>query len=353
VQLKSIFHPTLLVVAVVYGVLRHLAALASLAGFLMWFMITLSLFRYSYHVLHEVARGRTNLGAPDIESTNPVGELAFAMHGALFTLSPVMFILMPRIIGEGPLAEFIRAAGLLVVLGAFPASVALMAMTRNITAALNPASILGVIRVVGLRYALLLLWCGAIVYVAGNASDALRSGFLTPFLAEVIGVWAFLALFVVVGMGIGERSAEFGFQLDEDVRRGHVEGDRHRIWQSTLDRAYASIRSGFVSEGYGTIKQLIAAERDSLDVYQWTFNKMLDWEDRTHAVELARLFVVRLVDEKKHRAALALVDQCRKLSPGFAPPPDTLAALSAYARTIGRPRLAEELAAVSPRAPTP
>jgi hypothetical protein len=108
-----------------------------------------------------------------------------------------------------------------------------------------------------------------------------------------------------------------------------------------------------VTESYSTIKQLIASERENLDVYQWVFNKMLDWEDPRHAVELARPFVVRLLEEKKQRAALALVDQCRKLSPDFAPPPDAREALSAYARTIGRRRLADELAAVSPRAPTP
>jgi hypothetical protein len=319
----------------------------------MWLIITLSLFRYAYHVLNEVARGRTaHLSPPDIESTNIVGEFVLVMHCALYTLAPVMFVLMPRIIGEGALAELIRTVGLLAVIGTFPASVAIMAMTRNIETALNPVSIARVIAVLRSRYVLLLLWCAVIIVITSYLEGRLASGYLTAFVAESIGVWGFLALFATIGVAIGEHSAEFGFQVEDEIREQRSRGDREREWQSSLDRAYASLRSGFVTEAYGTLKQLFASERDSLDVYQWVFNKMLDWEDPMHAVELARLFIVRLVAEKQHRAALALVDQCRKLKPDFVPPPDALEALSVYARAIGRRRLAEELAAVSPRAPT-
>ena len=52
---------------------------------------------------------------------------------------------------------------------------------------------------------------------------------------------------------------------------------------------------------------------------------------------------------KREQNALALIDQCRRLSPSFAIPPEA-AALSDYARAIGRPRLADELAAAAPRA---
>jgi hypothetical protein len=276
------------------------------------------------------------------------------MHATLFTLLPIMFGLMPRIIGEGPLAELIRTVGLIAVAVAFPGSIALMAMTRNIATALNPVSIAKVAGVLRFRYALLLLWCAIIGLLASYASAELAGGYFSQFVAQAIGVWAFLALFAVVGIGISAHSADFGFQSEDEIREQHAEDDRYRAWQSALDRAYTSIRSGFVAEGYATLKQLIAIERENLDVYQWLFNKMLDWEDRSHAVELARPFVARLLSERRHRAALALVDQCRKLSPGFAPPPDALEALSAYARTIGRPRLAEELgAAPNPRAPIP
>jgi hypothetical protein len=316
-------------------------------------MITISLFRYAYHVLHEVAHGRKYLTAPDLESTNPVGEISHALHATLFVSAPVMFFLMPRIIGDGQLAETIRAVGLLAVLAAFPASIATMGMTRSLAAAVNPLSIVSVMRVMGSRYLLLLAMCAAIVLLAGFASVQLERSFLARFLAEVVWVWSFLALFALVGSAIRAHSAEFGFLGIDELREQRVVDDRHADWQRSMDRAYASIRSGFLTEGYGTIKQLIEREGGSLDVYQWVFNKILDWETPQHALELAQPFLIGLVRERKHGAALALLEQCRKLSPGFAPPAEVVAALSAYARTIGRPRLADELAAVSPRAPTP
>ena len=56
---------------------------------------------------------------------------------------------------------------------------------------------------------------------------------------------------------------------------------------------------------------MIAAEGDSLEVYQWVFNRMLDWQEQKFALDLARRFVVRLIEEKREPAALDLIQQCR------------------------------------------
>jgi hypothetical protein len=185
---------------------------------------------------------------------------------------------------------------------------------------------------------------------------------------EIIGVWGFLALFALVGSAIRAHRADFDYHDVDEIRAQHAEDDRRRAWHSAVDRAYASIRSGFVDQGYNTLKQMIAAEGDSLEVYQWVFNRMLDWQEQKFALDLARRFVVRLIEEKREPAALDLIQQCRRLSPTFEVPPEIAAKLSAYARAVGRPKLAEDLAAaaassaaassaatpaVNPRAPTP
>ena len=345
------FNSTILLVAIVYGVVLRIALAAKLFGFLLSFMIALSLFRFAYHLLHEVALGRAYITPPDLESTNPVGELSFALHGALFTLSPVMFVLMPRVIGEGAAAESIRALGLIVVLGTFPASVAVMSMTRNAAAALNPVAIGSVVRVLRFNYVALLAWCCAVAAIAALASSLLGGGL--GIIDEIISVWGFLALFALVGSAIRAHRAEFDFRDLDEIRAQHAVDDRQRGWQRALDQAYASIRSGFVEQGYATIKRLLAAEGDNLDVYQWSFNRMLDWQEKKYAIDLAKRFVVRLVGEKRERAALDLIVQCRRVSPTFEVPPEVAAQLSAYARALGRPKLAEDLAAFSQRAPTP
>jgi hypothetical protein len=345
------FNSTILFTAAVYGFVLWIASNARLFGILIGYMITLSLFRFAYHVLREVALGRKYITPPDLESTNPVAEASLALHATLFILLPIMFYLMPRIIGEGATAEYIRAVGLFVVLGAFPASVAVMAMTRNPAAALNPVAIGAVIRVLRFNYVALIVWCCLAAAVAELASALLGGGI--GVVDEIILVWGFLALFALVGSAIRAHRADFDFRDVDEIRAQHAIDDRHREWQRALDQAYASIRSGFVEQGYNTIKRLLATEDDSLDVYQWLFNRMLDWQENKYALDLAKRFAARLLEQKRDREALELVVQCRKLSPTFDLPSDVVAPLSAYARTIGRPRLAEDLAALSPRAPTP
>lgn len=345
------FNSTLIVVAVVYGVLSRIAAVMGIAGILMDAMLLLSLFHFANHLLREVALGRKYITPPDLESTNPVGDPSFLLHGALFGLSPIMFLLMPRIIGEGVAAESIRAIGLTVVLGTFPASVALMGMTRSLPAAVNPVAIGSVIRVLRFDYLKLIAWCAAVVAVAALASALLGGGL--GIVDEIIGVWGFLALFALVGSAIRAHRADFDYRDVEEIRAQHAIDDRHREWHRALDQAYASIRSGFVEQGYTTIKRLLAEEGDSLDVYQWTFNRMLDWQEKKYALDLAKRFAVRLVGEQREREALELIVQCRRLSTTFEIPPEVAAPLSAYARTMGRPKLADDLAAVSPRAPSP
>jgi hypothetical protein len=260
----------------------------------------------------------------------------------------MMFLLMPQIIGPGAAAEYIRAIGLIVVVGTFPASIAVMAMTRNAGAALSPVSIAAVIKVLRLDYLLLLGWCAAILGLSALASALFGGGM--GIIDNIIDVWGFLALFALVGSAIRAHRADFDYADVDEIRAQHAEDDRRRAWYSAVDHAYASIRSGFVDQGYNTLKQLIAAERDSLEIYQWVFNRMLDWKEQKFALDLARRFVIRLVEEKHEQAALDLIQQCRRLSPAFEVPPETAAKLSAYARSVGRPRLAEELASAAANA---
>jgi hypothetical protein len=380
---KPIFNSTLLITAVIYGFVLWIAAHGNWVklgpgwiglgpGFLVGLMITLSLFRFAYHVLREVALGRKNITPPDLESTNPVGETSLALHAALYTLLPIMFLLMPQII-VGPAGEYVRVLGLVLVVGTFPASVAVMAMTHNSAAALSPMSIGAVIKVLRTDYVLLLGWCGAVALLAGLASALFGGGI--GIVDDIIATWGFLALFALVGSAIRAHRADFDYHDVDEIRAQHAEEDRRRAWQSAVDRAYASIRSGFVDQGYNTLKQLLAAEHDSLEVYQWVFNRMLDWQEQRFALDLARRFVVRLVEEKREPAALDLIQQCRRLSPTFSITPDVASKLSVYAGSTGRPKLAQELASlatataaapsdavsaattavaeVNPRAPTP
>lgn len=334
VRFSALANPTVIVTAIVYGFLLTLAGVAGLMGLLLRILITLSLFRYGYAALRHVANGWNHFPPPDIESTNPFGEFTVVFHAALFGSLLFLFATTPLI---DPL---LRTTLLFVVAAVFPASAAIMAMTRSAGAALSPAGLASLIGDLGADYAKLL-----VVSLLLSAFTAFTSGvpwYLGVF-AEMVAVWTTLALFLATGATLRAHRDELDLMEGLDDAEQRAERDRHTQWQKVLDRAYASVRSGLPAEAYRTVKELIQSEGDSLEIYQWTFNGMLAWDDVRHAAMLGERFAARLWAAGRKFDALELAQRCRKLSPSFVPPAAFTTELAKYARELGRHGLADDL----------
>jgi hypothetical protein len=156
-------------------------------------------------------------------------------------------------------------------------------------------------------------------------------------------------LFLATGAALRARRAEFDLVEALDDTEQREERRRHADWQKTLDRAYASVRSDLPAQAYRTIKELVTSEGDSLEIYQWAFNGMLACDDPKHAAMFGERFAARLWEAGRKVDALELAERCRKLSPSFVPPAAFVAELSAYARSIGRHRVADDLASLTAR----
>jgi len=334
VKFSALANPTVIVTAIVYGFLLKLAEAAGIAGLLLRVMITLSLFRYGYIVLRNIANGWNHFPPPEIESTNPFGQFTVVFHAVLF--GTLLFLLATTPFIEGP----VRWVLLVIVASVFPASAAIMAMTRNAGAALGPAGITNLIGDLGGDYLKLL-----VVSLLLSAFMSLATGlpWYLAIVTEMVSVWGYLALFLATGATLRAHRSDLDLMEGLDDAEQREERERQAQWQKTLDRAYASVRSGLPAQAYRTIKELIESEGDSLEIYQWTFNGMLAWDDPRHAAMLGERFAKRLWDEGRKIEALELAQRCRKLSPSFVPPATFTTELAAYARELGRHRLADEL----------
>jgi hypothetical protein len=335
VKFSALANSTVIVTAIVYGFLLKLAMAAGLAGLLLRLLITLSLFRYGYTVLRHVANGWNEFPPPDIESTNPIGQFTVVMHAVLF--GTLLYLLATTPFVDGPLRW-----GLLVAVSAiFPASAAIMAMTRSAGAALSPAGLAGLIGDLGADYLKLL-----VVSLLLSAFTALTSSWpwYLGIFAEMVYVWTILALFLATGATLRAHRDELDLLEGLDDAEQRELRERQDGWQKILDRAYASVRSGLPAQAYRTVKELIESEGDSLEVHQWTFNGMLAWDDPRHAAMFGERFAKKLWDAGRKHDALELAQRCRKLSPSFVPPAEFTAELAAYAHEVGRHRLAEDLA---------
>ena len=341
VSFKALGNTTVIVVASVYALLLPLALFAGIYGLFLAAMILLSLWRYSYAILRHVARGWNHFPPPDMESMNPFGEVAVVFHYVFFASLTVLLVATPFI---GTPGRVLALGGVALV---FPASAAVMGMTNSLAAALNPASLWAIARVLGADYAKLVAVCVLLVALGGMSGSLWQASWLLGVLGEIFAVWTMLALFLAIGAVLRGHRFEFDLLEGADDADQRDERERRQQWQKVLDRAYASVRSGLPAQAYRTIKELIDSEGDSLDIYQWTFNGMLAWDDVKHAALLGERFAARLWQAGRKFDALELAQRCRKLSPSFVPPAAFTAELAAYARELGRHRLADDLDALA------
>lgn len=134
--------PTILATAVVYGVLAWICSRAGLFGLWLALLLFISLWRYSYAVLHAVAQGRRRIPPPDIESMNPAGRWTLFWHWICF---PGLLIATAPFQPLGAIVAVLVAVVL-------PASIAVMGLNGSLQQAFNPAALIHFMRTLGRDY---------------------------------------------------------------------------------------------------------------------------------------------------------------------------------------------------------
>jgi hypothetical protein len=228
-----------------------------------------------------------------------------------------------------------------------------MGLSSSISAAFNPAAIGAFVKALGRDYWVLVAACIAIYLLGILISDYVlpQFGYLSSALSFAVELWVVLAIFALIGSALYEHRQEFEIPGEKLTQEDYDAGLKLRQWQVTLDRAYASIRSGLVESGYKTLKELIADNGASTDIQFWMVENMLDWEERHHALAVARQLIAQLVEAGDDAAALDLYKRCSWYDAKFLLPAPIAESLGAYAEAIGRQGLASQLAAAAATAP--
>jgi hypothetical protein len=298
-------------------------------------------------VLLAAAQGRRTIPTVEIDRLNPLGGWRVTAHFIVFWLFLIM-VLYVQPFGSTGFGAALNWTVVLVTAFVFPASAAALAVTSSLEDAMNPKGIARFIGVLGPSYFAVVVPCAALALAAALAPTYVfpRIRFPSLILNNIVAVWALLATFVAAGVSIRQHRTEFAIpgEIETDVE--YAERQQRREWRNTLNRAYGSIRSGLVAEGYQTLRELSAQHGDSDEILYWIFENMLDWEDPTHALQVGARLIERHVGAKNLYAALELLTRCRRLDPKFAVAASTTVALADFARSIGRHSLADELGTV-------
>ena len=343
VSFKPLADFSLILTGLVYSLLLAIAFGAGFLGLPLLVLVLLSFWRYAYSVLRTTAQGKTDIPAPGLETMNPISGLI--PHCLVFLLFPIgVESLHP--FGEGGPGRVLEVLLIFGVLAFFPASAGLMALTSSLESAFHPAALIGFMRELGRDYLRLLGLATGIVIGGRIVGFALSQiGLIGGLLSRALELWSVLAVFALTGLYL--RAHREGFHIagerePEEERRARA---ARADWIKTLDLAYASIRGGLVAEGYRTLKQFSAAHGDSIEIQYWLFENMLDWEDPSHALGIARRLIERLVADGDRQRALELYMRCLRHERDFAPDPAVAAALAPYARSLGQQGVADQLEA--------
>jgi hypothetical protein len=342
-DLKALADPTLIVVAVVYAVLWFVAAHAGLLGLPLAVLLFFSTTRYGYGVLRAVAQGRPSVPPPDLESMNPVDSYQTVLHSAFFGGLLLVLLVSSTAFASGLVFHVARLTIAAAIVFVYPASASLLALSGDLKNAMNPSLVTALIATLGRQYAVLVGgWC-VLAFASGLVVELPWPPLVRVPLMYMLTIWTGLALYALIGSVMRTHRHRLDIPGELEAPEEIEERERRAAWQTFLDRAYASTRSGHAAQGYRTIVELIDSEGGSLLVQQWIFERMLAWEDRAHALAFAARLVAALLDHHQEYDALEVVTRCKRISGAYAPDPAAAARLSAFARSIGRHGIADEL----------
>ncbi len=283
------FHSDPLIVIAICTLVPVIAP-ANLIGILIWLLLALALFKYTYAVINHTAEG--HLKPPSV-------SVAFTGSGFnIVILQLLVFILMGGLVGAaamvgGPLLMMLALA--FVVL-ALPASIMVLAMERSVGAAVNPMNLAVLISRIGSPYFLLYGYLILLTLASGVAQDFALNHFpfwLSQPLSGFLNSTFTLILFNMLGYLLFQYQEELGFA--SDIQGDTADVDMHQRDRSTRfdadidmnlkDGNYDRVQ-GMLKEALkrnrddalriGQLYQLLIARNDATELYQY-HPRILDW----------------------------------------------------------------------------
>lgn len=262
-----------------------------------------ALFRYAFNLLEARAQG---LPAPGL------GIELFSWIDNFRSLFPLVMLAGLTWLQLYIYFNFSPAAAVatLVLLSAiFPASIAVLGVTRSPFASLNPLNILNMLRLCGVDY----VWIPLMTAAASLAVSWLFAAgiWLIGLCAAVI--YVFFMLFSLTGAVLAAHDVMAEVDIDAPQQAGEAQTaalllrERQKVATHAYGFASRDNRNGALAH----IRQWIATEADTDAACQWFFLEMLKWEIKEPALAFAQDYFAHLLSEDRDAAALKVLARCQ------------------------------------------
>ena len=323
---------TTMIAIVTFYLLVSLAARAGLFGIWLAVIVIPALFRYIVFIAE--ARARDADAAPPGIEIFMVGN-----YWALFPVVPVV---------AGAYAIYfvgttvgVAAASTAAILFAFvfPASIAVIVITKSPLQSLNPVAIGELIKQTWPDY-LYAPATAVLIVLIPVWVDFLP--FWAESLLELYLLFAFAAVTGAItrkGNLIEQVFIDSGFEPDVDDQVANLEKERTTV----LNHGYGLASRGNREGGLSHIYAWLMRDPDPVEAWQWFFEQMLKWEQNEHALYFAQEYIHWLLKQGENVRAVKVIQRGRLQNERFKPKAEDMGAAIEAADSCGNPELADAL----------
>ncbi len=245
------------------------------------------------------------------------------------------------------LASLDSAEGLIAVVvlvaAALPASLATLAVTHSPLESLNPVTIGKIIRRCGGSY-----WIAPVfVVLAATLAWWVFNSSLPGWLADCIALYLLFAFYALTGEIMHPQRLHGEVDIHEPLApdEAKVTAELLALRTEALNHAYGFISRGNRDGGFKHIYDRIADDPEPESAWQWYFDGMMLWQDRTAALFFGQQYLHRLLHDDDFRAAIKVIARCRYENEAFQPLREDREKAVAAAEHMGNEELAQALRA--------
>jgi hypothetical protein len=281
-------------------------------GLPMFAVLASSLCMYSFVLVEHVAHGAHEPPVLALDMVNPVSE-----HRPLLQLAIIAAVWLAIRALSPHIGALATAALEGLALAALPASVAVLAIADSFWHAINPLALWHVVRALGTSY---LLIVGVALLAGFGLAGLAGTGALASWELYALGIYAWLALFALIGGALFEHRSSLGHEAMHAPERvaqrlqAQLDAERDRF----VDGLFGQSRGGNLRGAWETIEERLEAEQQQNDAYEWLNSRLAHHEDQRLASRLAQAYIHRLLGHDNGRV-VELARERLSLDAGFHP----------------------------------
>ena len=324
-----------LLALVTFALLFKLADAAGVFGIWLTIVIFPAFFRYSLYLLEARARG-DHAPVPGIEDFSLVDNF-WALFPTVL-LGAFIWLEWSIIVNYSALHA---AWALLAFIFVYPASLAVLSLTRSPLASINPLDLWHLVRLCGRDY----LWIPVTVVPVTVAVIWLATVDLPFLVFDLVSNYAFILLFTMTGavMHAHDAMQEVDIELPLEPTESELQADLQVARSRVANHAYGFISRGNRAGGFAHIRQRLEEETERGAAYAWFFREMLKWEDKVPALFFAQDYLRQLLGWNLDREALKLISRCLHENADWLPGQAERGAVRALIERHGRDDLARRM----------